>query len=184
MERRKAPQKQSWAILYADDASIVSGSQVSLSRMTPVVHACEAFGLTVSDKETETMCMSAPYQQADTMRIRAAQQIYAQADNTAYLGTFFNGEADTTSDKNAGPESRGRRTESSAERFTTAAHRLRHSISRSACLKPKCSKSFSGTPQRGRSEWSTTTSHTPPTTDSYYSSSDNSASLLETQFPA
>ena len=40
-----------WAMLYADDAGIVSQSQASLEKtMTAIVEVCAAFGLIVSDR--------------------------------------------------------------------------------------------------------------------------------------
>ena len=47
-----------WGMLYADDACIVSRSPQGLAKMMEViVEVCRAFGLTVSAKKTETMCM-------------------------------------------------------------------------------------------------------------------------------
>ena len=45
-----------WGMLYADDAGMVSTSPRGLTRMLDViVVACQKFGLTVSEKKTETM---------------------------------------------------------------------------------------------------------------------------------
>ena len=45
-------------MLYADDAGIVSRLPEGLeSMMTVIVTACSAFGLTVSEAKTETMCL-------------------------------------------------------------------------------------------------------------------------------
>ena len=45
-----------WGILYADDAGVVSRPPRGLTRMMDViVVACQEFGLTVSEKKTETM---------------------------------------------------------------------------------------------------------------------------------
>ena len=45
-----------WGLLYADDAGIVSRSSEGLEKMmTVIVTACSAFGLTVSEAETEIM---------------------------------------------------------------------------------------------------------------------------------
>ena len=50
-----------WRMLYADDAGVVSRSQEGLTRMTTfIVEAFGAFGLTVSEKKTETVMMRAP----------------------------------------------------------------------------------------------------------------------------
>ena len=47
-------------MLYADDAGIVSRSPAGLARMTVIVEVFGAFGLTVSEKKTETLLMRAP----------------------------------------------------------------------------------------------------------------------------
>ena len=50
-----------WGMLYADDAGIVSRSPAGLARMmTVIVEVFGAFGLTVSEKKTETHLMRAP----------------------------------------------------------------------------------------------------------------------------
>ena len=50
-----------WGMLYADDAEIVSRSPAELARMmTVIVEVFSAFGLTMSEKKTETLLMAAP----------------------------------------------------------------------------------------------------------------------------
>ena len=50
-----------WAMLYADDAGVVSRSQEGLTRMmTTIVEVFGEFGLTVSEKKTEIVLMRAP----------------------------------------------------------------------------------------------------------------------------
>ena len=50
-----------WGMLYADDSRIVSRSPAGLARMmTVIVEVFGAFGLTVSEKKTETLLMRAP----------------------------------------------------------------------------------------------------------------------------
>ena len=50
-----------WGMLYADDACIVSRSSRGLELiMAMIVEVCGAFGLTVSEKKTETMQMPIP----------------------------------------------------------------------------------------------------------------------------
>ena len=50
-----------WGMLYADDACIVSRSPRGLERMMVVfVEIFGAFGLTVSESKTETMCIPIP----------------------------------------------------------------------------------------------------------------------------
>ena len=50
-----------WGMLYADDAGIVSRSPAGLARMmTVIVEVFGAFGLTISEKKTETLLMRAP----------------------------------------------------------------------------------------------------------------------------
>ena len=74
-----------WGMLYADDASVVSRSQEGLTRMmTIIVEVFGAFGLTVSEKKTETLLMRAPEKQPkkggsppQPLVIEAAGQKYA-----------------------------------------------------------------------------------------------------------
>ena len=50
-----------WGMLYVDDAGIVSRSPAGLARMmTVIVDVFGAFGLTVSEKKTETLLMQTP----------------------------------------------------------------------------------------------------------------------------
>ena len=76
-----------WGMLYADDAGVVSRSQEGLARMmtTIIVEVFEEFGLTVSEKKTETLLMRAPEKQPKKggpppppLVIEAAGQKYAQ----------------------------------------------------------------------------------------------------------
>ena len=46
-----------WGMLYADDAWAVSQSPEQLRKMREFVVVCAAFGLTVSEAKTETMCL-------------------------------------------------------------------------------------------------------------------------------
>ena len=49
-----------WGMLYADDAGVVSRSPEQLRKMMEViVVVCAAFGLTVSEAKTKTMCLRA-----------------------------------------------------------------------------------------------------------------------------
>ena len=76
-----------WGMLYADDACIVSRSPQGLAKMMEViVEVCRAFGLTVSAKKTETMCMPPPRTTRMMVRIEAAGQIYKQVQSFTYLG--------------------------------------------------------------------------------------------------
>ena len=53
-----------WGMLYADDADVVSRSQEGLRRMmTIIVEVLGAFGLTMSEKKTDTLLMRAPEKQ-------------------------------------------------------------------------------------------------------------------------
>ena len=76
-----------WGMLYAEDACIVSRSPQGLAKMMEViVEVCRAFGLTVSAKKTETMCMPPPRTPRTMVRIEAAGQIYKQVQSFTYLG--------------------------------------------------------------------------------------------------
>ena len=66
-----------WGMLYANNACIVSRSPRALAKIMEVfVHVCDAFGLTVSEKKTETMCMPAPHMLPVEMNVEAAGQRY------------------------------------------------------------------------------------------------------------
>ena len=55
-ERLEMVRRAVWGMLYADDARVVSTSPRGLTRiMDVIVVTCQEFGLTVSDKNTETM---------------------------------------------------------------------------------------------------------------------------------
>ena len=76
-----------WGMLYADDICIVSRSPRALAKIIEViVHVCDAFGLTVSEKKTETVCMPAPHILPVVMHVKAAGQRYRQTQSFAYLG--------------------------------------------------------------------------------------------------
>ena len=76
-----------WGMLYADDAGVVSRSPKGLAEMMHVVvKVCGAFGLTVSEKKTETMCMPPPRTSTATVEVEAAGQRYRQTDSFVYLG--------------------------------------------------------------------------------------------------
>ena len=76
-----------WGMLYADDACIVSRSPRGLELLMAVsVKVCGAFGLTVSDKKTETMQMPIPHGPGTPITINAAGQHYRQTASFIYLG--------------------------------------------------------------------------------------------------
>ena len=75
-----------WEKLFADDACIVSRSPRGLELMMAViVKVCGAFGLTISEKKTETMQMPIPHGLAQ-ITINAAGQHYRQTASFIYLG--------------------------------------------------------------------------------------------------
>ena len=51
-----------------------------------IVRVCDAFGLIVSEKKTETMCMPVPHMQSVVMHVEAAGQRYRQTQSFTYLG--------------------------------------------------------------------------------------------------
>ena len=66
-----------WGMLYADDACIVSRSPRRLKlMMVVIVKVCGAFGLTVSEKTTETMQMPIPHGLVTPISTNAAGQHY------------------------------------------------------------------------------------------------------------
>ena len=100
-----------WGMLYADHAGIVSRSPAGLARMmTVIVEVFGAFGLTVSEKETETLLMRAlekaqqpgetPTPPLPALEIAAAGQKYHQVHQFVYLGGLITEDADITRDIN------------------------------------------------------------------------------------
>ena len=100
-----------WGMLYANDAGIVSRSPAGLARMmTVIVEVFGAFGLTVSEKKTETLLMRAPekaQQPGETptpslpaLKIAAAGQKYHQVHQFVYLGGLITEDVDITRDIN------------------------------------------------------------------------------------
>ena len=96
-----------WGMLYADDAGIVSRSLAGLARMmTVIVEVFGAFGLTISEKKTETLLMRAPekaQQPGETstphllaLEIAGAGQKYHQLHEFVYLGGLITEDADIT----------------------------------------------------------------------------------------
>ena len=78
-----------WGMLYADDACIVSRSTRGLGRMMAVlVEVFGAFGLTISESKTETMCMPIPRAPATKILVvfNATGQQYRQTTSFTYLG--------------------------------------------------------------------------------------------------
>ncbi|CAB1111644.1 unnamed protein product [Ectocarpus sp. CCAP 1310/34] len=128
-------------MLYADDAGVVSRSAEGLARMmTIIVDVFGEFGLTVSEKKTETLLMRAKDKPNTTsqptppppLTIEAAGQKYAQTTEFRYLGGLVNEHGDLTREINY--RSRGgwaclRR--HGRELFDRP--QKRHSDSRSAC---------------------------------------------------
>ena len=76
-----------WDMLYVDDAFIVSRSPQGLAKlMKAIIEVCRAFALTVSAKETETMCMPPPRTPRTMVQVEAAEQTYKQVHSFTYLG--------------------------------------------------------------------------------------------------
>ena len=76
-----------WAMLYADDACIVSRSPRGPGRMMAVsVEVFSTFGLTISESKTETMCMPIPRAPATKIVFNATGQQYRQTTSFTYLG--------------------------------------------------------------------------------------------------
>ena len=67
-----------WVRLNVNDACIASRMTQDLARMVAIViEVCRAFGLTVSEKKTETMCMPVPHLDVPKVEITAAGQKYS-----------------------------------------------------------------------------------------------------------
>ena len=94
-----------WAMLYADDAGVVSKSADGLATMmTIIVEVFRGFGLTASEKKTETLLMQVkdnqppPRPSPPPLVIQAAGQRYAQTTEFRYLGGLVNEHGDLTRD--------------------------------------------------------------------------------------
>ena len=86
-----------WGMLYADDAGVVSQSSEQLRKMMGVVVVvCAAFGFTVSETETEIMCLRAKGMPESTtiFSVEAAGQVYDQTNEFVCLGGNVNHNAD------------------------------------------------------------------------------------------
>ena len=87
-----------WGMLLqtADDAGVVSTLPRGLTRMMcVVVVACQEFGLTVSEKNTEAMHLwSHPHTASNALQIEAAGQCYKQTTEFVYLGGAISESAD------------------------------------------------------------------------------------------
>lgn len=75
-----------WGMLYADDAGIASRSPQVIAKIMTVVEVCRAFGLTVSEKKTATMCMHARGGLPEKLDIRAAGHTDAQTSQFVCRG--------------------------------------------------------------------------------------------------
>ena len=95
-----------WGMLYADDAGVVSKSAEGLARMmTIIVEVSREFGLTVSERKTETLVMRVKEKQPPLLPpppliIEAAGQRYAQTAEFRYLGGLVNEQGDLTREIN------------------------------------------------------------------------------------
>ena len=86
-----------WGILYADDAEVGSRLPEQLRKMMEViVVVCAAFGLTVPEAKTETMCLRAKGmpESTATFSVEAAGQVYNQTNEFVYFGGNVNHNAD------------------------------------------------------------------------------------------
>ena len=84
-------------MLYADDAGVVSQSPGQLRKMMGViVVVCAAFGLTVSEANTEIMCLRAKGMPefTATFSVEAAGEMYNQTNEFVCLGGNVNYNAD------------------------------------------------------------------------------------------
>ena len=84
-------------MLYADNAGVVSQSPEQLRKMMGViVVVCAAFGLTVSEAKTETMCLRAKGMPESTVTfsVEATDQVYNQTNEFVYSGGNVNQNAD------------------------------------------------------------------------------------------
>ena len=95
--RDPAPATSLWGILYVADAAVVFQSPEQLRKiMVMIVTVCAAFGLTVSEANTEIIRLRTwriP-DAATTFSVEAVCQVYKQVHNSVYLGGNVNHDAD------------------------------------------------------------------------------------------
>ena len=83
----KCEQLGVWGVLYAHDACIVSRSSRGFElMMTVLVDVFGAFGLTISENKTETMCVPTPYTPATSIVFNRSGVQYSQTISFVYLG--------------------------------------------------------------------------------------------------
>eukprot|EP00752_Nemacystus_decipiens_P018359 g16470.t1 len=76
-----------WAMLYADDAGVVSRSTESVGKMMSViVRVAGLFGLMVSEPKTKIMCLLPKGMEECPFAVSAGSQTYQQTDRFVYLG--------------------------------------------------------------------------------------------------
>ena len=86
-----------WGMLYADNAGVVSQSPEQLRKMMEVIMiVCAAFSLTVSEANTEIMCLRAKGTPESTaiFSVEAGGQVYDQTNEFVYLGGNVNHNTD------------------------------------------------------------------------------------------
>ena len=85
-----------WGMLYTDDAGVVSQSPEQLRKIGAIVVVCAVFSLTVSEANTETMCLRAKGmpESTATFSVKAAGQVHNQTNEFVYLGRNVNHNAD------------------------------------------------------------------------------------------
>ena len=84
-------------MIYAEDAGVVLQSPEQLRNMVIVIMTvCAAFGLTVSEAETEIMCLRTRGMSdaTATFSVEAVGQVYKQTHDFVYLGGNVNHHAD------------------------------------------------------------------------------------------
>ena len=105
---KQLPESQSWrrrfcGMLYADEAGLVSQSREQLGKMMGVtVVIYTAFGLTVSEAKTETVCLRTKGvpTSTTTFSVEAAGQVYNRMNEFVYLGGNVNHNADLSIEVN------------------------------------------------------------------------------------
>ena len=86
-----------WGMLYANDVGVVSQSPGQLRKMMGVIMVvCAAFGLIVSEANTEIMCLRTKGMPESTVifSVEVAGQVYNQTNEFVYLGGNVNHNAD------------------------------------------------------------------------------------------
>ena len=156
-----------WGMFYADDAGVISQSPEQLRKvMGVIVVVYPAFGLTVSEVNTETACLRTKGMPEPTAIFseEAAGQVYNQTEEFVYFGGNVSHNADLSIEVNRRNVTHGGASGSTPSNCAT--DRALPSSSKSGCSEPRYLRQCCTTASRGARARATTTRCAEPTTAS------------------